>query len=91
MSAYDFVAARAFWEDLLIKADLYANKCTQQEEKFDHYRRNGCTDRWEDCQAAWELISARPDAYVLMQNWRAHRCYPADDWTGTMSREDYRF
>jgi hypothetical protein len=81
---------RDYWEDLLIKCDLYGFKCTKQEEKFDYYRRNGVTDTWADCEAAWDLVNERPDAYILINNYRKYRSYPADDWTGTLTREDYR-
>jgi hypothetical protein len=50
---------RAFDADtiLLFKmAHMYANRCTRQEEKFRDFQRRGCTWRWEDCKAAWDIV-----------------------------------
>ena len=59
--------------DMIHMADLYTNKCTRQQEKFEYYQRNGITWRWEDCQAAFELLREHYGDYwlwQLMQDWR---------------------
>lgn len=42
--------------ELVDMADMYANTCTRQEEKFTSWIRWGCPWRWEDCEAAYDLI-----------------------------------
>lgn len=60
--------------DLVEMYDMYAMKCTRQEEKFDYYRRNGIPWTWEDCEAAAVLLfnvygSAR---WSLWDAWRRY-------------------
>jgi hypothetical protein len=68
------------WEELLICADLYANKCTKQEEKFGYYA-DKVPWTWADCEAAYVMFKDIPNSWVLMDNYRKWRSFPADDWT----------
>jgi hypothetical protein len=60
---------------LLELADMYANKCTKQEEKFDYFRRNGCVWRWVDCEAAYDLLREvyGQECAFMMSAWRKNR------------------
>ena len=69
--------------ELLEMADMYANKCTRQEEKFDYYRRNGITWRWRDCEAAWELVRGLDHWWALMDAWRRHGAAGIALWEAT--------
>ncbi len=56
--------------ELVEMADMYASKCTRQEEKFSYYQRNGIKWRWEDCIAAYDLIRELPNYWDIVQDWR---------------------
>lgn len=43
-------------QELIDMADMYAGVCTRQEEKFQFWRGEGCPWRWEDCEAAFDLL-----------------------------------
>jgi hypothetical protein len=55
--------------DLLCMADMYAHKCTKQQEKFDYYQRHVTPWRWEDCQAAFELLRETGRYFELRRAW----------------------
>ena len=65
---------------LLEMADMYASKCTRQQEKFSYYRRNGIDWRWEDCEAAWQLLAELPDKWQLLSAWRQHGAAGVAAW-----------
>jgi hypothetical protein len=57
-------------------ADMYANKCTRQEEKFDYFRRTGIPWRWCDCEAAFALLGetlTTGGRWAIMQDWKRGR------------------
>lgn len=58
--------------ELIHMADVYANKCTRQYEKFDHYKRSGIPWSWEDCEAAYELVRELPNYWGLMTAYRRY-------------------
>ena len=53
---------------LLEMSYMYGSTCTQQEEKF--IGRDITAYTWDDAQAANQLISEIPDAWVLRDAWR---------------------
>lgn len=59
----------AYLDDLLHMADMYAHECTKQEEKFRWWQSNGCDYRWQDCQAAYELLKETGQYFELRQQW----------------------
>lgn len=56
--------------NLVELADLYASKCSKQEEKFDYYLRNGLDVRWVDCEAAYDLIRELSHYWFIVEAWR---------------------
>lgn len=57
-------------DELIDQADMYANICTQQEEKYTTWQRWGCPWRWRDCEAAWSLVAETTtgrERYDMMQ------------------------
>lgn len=56
--------------ELIELADMYVSKCTRQEEKFMDFQRRGCAWRWEDCEAAYDLLRERADGWNLWDAWR---------------------
>lgn len=50
-------------QEMIDMADMYANVCTRQEEKFTTWIRWGCPWRWPDCEAAWDLVK-NTDPYM---------------------------
>lgn len=69
--------------ELIEMADVYANKCTRQKEKFDYYRRNGVAWTWGDCEAAHALLRELPYSWALMDAWRRHGARGVALWRET--------
>jgi hypothetical protein len=65
-------------DQLIAMADMYASSCTRQQEKYESFQRRGYTWRWEDCEAAYDLIRELPDYWTLVEDWRffnkCHSC-----------------
>ncbi len=57
-------------DDLIAMADMYASSCTRQQEKYQSFQRKGYTWRWDDCEAAYDLIRELPGYYELVEEWR---------------------
>jgi hypothetical protein len=57
--------------ELLPLADMYANICTRQEEKFIEYRRQGKVSySWEDCIAAYDLLKDLSGYWEFFALWK---------------------
>lgn len=70
------ITVDAFTRDLIEMADMYVNKCTRQEEKFDYARRQGITWTWAECEAAYALLVEQHTPYGewrMVDAWRRGR------------------
>jgi hypothetical protein len=65
-------------QELLAMADMYASTCTRQEEKYQDWLRRGYTWRWEDCEAALNLLKEQFGTIEysrMARAWREeHKC-----------------
>jgi hypothetical protein len=62
-------------DELIAMADMYASSCTRQQEKYEGFQHKGYTWRWEDCEAAYDLIREVPNHWELVEAWReANKC-----------------
>lgn len=75
-------------QELIAMADMYASSCTRQEEKYASFQQYGYAWRWEDCEAAYDLVRALPDYWTLVEAWqKQYKCrmcgFPQDAhaWT----------
>lgn len=59
-----------FLIELIWKSDMYANKCTKQQEKFNYYQRNGIEWTWEECIAAHQILKETGEYWLIMEAWR---------------------
>lgn len=62
-------------QQLLAMADMFASTCSRQQEKYQAFQLQGYTWRWEDCEAAYDLVRELPDYWSLVEAWRReHVC-----------------